>query len=86
MTPTPGAQQYTTDPRPGTPAPVIPDRTLPGPSRPRPGAVAPRYDYEHYSRLAGPLTEPEPGGPYRVQYPGRPCATARPRGRRRCRG
>ncbi|GGM91101.1 glycosyl transferase [Streptomyces fuscichromogenes] len=28
----------------------------------------PRYDYEHYSRLAGPLTQPEPGRPYRVQY------------------
>ncbi|MEU7646669.1 glycosyltransferase family 2 protein [Streptomyces huasconensis] len=28
----------------------------------------PRYDYEHYSRLAGPLTEPDPGKPYRVRY------------------
>ncbi|POX37784.1 glycosyl transferase [Streptomyces sp. Ru73] len=29
----------------------------------------PRYDYEKFSRLAGPLTEPEPGdGPYRVRY------------------
>ncbi|MFI9613642.1 glycosyltransferase family 2 protein [Streptomyces sp. NPDC052023] len=28
----------------------------------------PRYDYEHYSRLAGPLTEPDPGVPYRVRY------------------
>ncbi|WP_301127561.1 glycosyltransferase family 2 protein [Streptomyces cacaoi] len=28
----------------------------------------PRYDYEHYSRLAGPLTQPEPGKPYRVRY------------------
>ncbi|MEE4425348.1 glycosyltransferase family 2 protein [Streptomyces bugieae] len=28
----------------------------------------PRYDYEHYSRLAGPLTLPEPGRPYRVRY------------------
>lgn len=27
----------------------------------------PRYDYEHYSRLAGPLSQPGPG-PYRVQY------------------
>jgi hypothetical protein len=68
MPPTPGAKQYTTDPRAGTSAPVIPHRTLPGPSRPRPGAVAPRYDYEHYSRLAGPLTEPDPGLPYRVKY------------------
>ncbi|MEU5537102.1 glycosyltransferase family 2 protein [Streptomyces sp. NPDC020362] len=28
----------------------------------------PRYDYEHYSRLAGPLTQPDPGKPYKVQY------------------
>ncbi|KOV59362.1 glycosyltransferase family 2 protein [Streptomyces sp. MMG1121] len=28
----------------------------------------PRYDYEHYSRLAGPLTQPDPTEPYTVQY------------------
>ncbi|MCG7205913.1 glycosyltransferase family 2 protein [Streptomyces arenae] len=28
----------------------------------------PRYDYEHYSRLAGPLTEPDPARPYQVRY------------------
>ncbi|MEV7324268.1 glycosyltransferase family 2 protein [Streptomyces sp. NPDC093970] len=28
----------------------------------------PRYDYEHYSRLAGPLTQPDPGTPYTVRY------------------
>ncbi|MEU2777455.1 glycosyltransferase family 2 protein [Streptomyces sp. NPDC007162] len=28
----------------------------------------PRYDYEHYSRLAGPLTQPDPTRPYTVQY------------------
>ncbi|MGW5236718.1 glycosyltransferase family 2 protein [Streptomyces nodosus] len=28
----------------------------------------PRYDYEHYSRLAGPLTRPDPAEPYRVRY------------------
>ncbi|MFB7503288.1 glycosyltransferase family 2 protein [Streptomyces broussonetiae] len=28
----------------------------------------PRYDYEHYSRLAGPLTRPDPTRPYTVQY------------------
>ncbi|AOP45706.1 glycosyltransferase family 2 protein [Streptomyces lydicus] len=28
----------------------------------------PRYDYEHYSRLAGPLTDPDPDRPYRVRY------------------
>ncbi|MDF2254855.1 glycosyltransferase family 2 protein [Streptantibioticus ferralitis] len=29
-----------------------------------------KYDYEHFSQLAGPLTEPEPGpdGTYRVRY------------------
>ncbi|WP_328687789.1 cellulose synthase catalytic subunit [Streptomyces caniferus] len=28
----------------------------------------PRYDYEHYSRLAGPLTRPDPDKPYKVRY------------------
>ncbi|MER5595841.1 glycosyltransferase family 2 protein [Streptomyces sp. NPDC002265] len=28
----------------------------------------PRFDYEHYSRLAGPLTQPDPARPYRVEY------------------
>ncbi|MFD5905233.1 glycosyltransferase family 2 protein [Streptomyces microflavus] len=28
----------------------------------------PRYDYEHYSRLAGPLTQPPAGKPYKVRY------------------
>ncbi|MFE5216777.1 MULTISPECIES: glycosyltransferase family 2 protein [unclassified Streptomyces] len=28
----------------------------------------PRYDYEHYSRLSGPLTQPDPTKPYTVQY------------------
>ncbi|AZM53445.1 glycosyl transferase [Streptomyces sp. WAC 01529] len=28
----------------------------------------PRYDYEHYSRLAGPLTQPDPDKPYKVGY------------------
>ncbi|MCX4634579.1 glycosyltransferase [Streptomyces sp. RPA4-5] len=28
----------------------------------------PRYDYEHYSRLAGPLTQPDPDKPYKVRY------------------
>ena len=30
--------------------------------------ILPRYDYEHYSRLAGPLTQPDPSRPYRVRY------------------
>ena len=28
----------------------------------------PKYDYEHYSRLAGPLTRPDPDKPYTVRY------------------
>lgn len=44
-------------------------RDAPGP--------APRYDYEHHSRLAGPLTQPDPAaGPYRVRY--RPLLAAEP--------
>ncbi|MFF6999328.1 glycosyltransferase [Streptomyces sp. NPDC008313] len=35
---------------------------------PRLAGPLPRYDYEHYSRLAGPLTEPDPGKPYTVRY------------------
>lgn len=36
--------------------------------RPSPKKALPRYDYEHYSRLAGPLTQPDPNKPYEVQY------------------
>ncbi|MBB4884103.1 glycosyltransferase family 2 protein [Streptomyces netropsis] len=63
---------------PPRPAPQVP----PDPARPAgvavsapPGAAPPhqrrprpRFDYEHYSRLAGPLTQPDPTGPYRVRY------------------
>ncbi|MEV0262108.1 cellulose synthase catalytic subunit [Streptomyces sp. NPDC050617] len=38
---------------------------LPAQRRRRPPS---RYDYEHYSRLAGPLTKPDPDRPYRVRY------------------
>ncbi|CAM5227702.1 cellulose synthase (UDP-forming) OS=Streptomyces fumanus OX=67302 GN=GCM10018772_06900 PE=4 SV=1 [Streptomyces fumanus] len=31
-------------------------------------STLPRYDYEHHSRLAGPLTQPDPDRPYRVRY------------------
>lgn len=51
---------------------VPPRRTLrssPRPQRVRKAAKAlPRYDYEHYSRLAGPLTQPSTDRPYRVRY------------------
>ncbi|MBW1598423.1 glycosyltransferase family 2 protein [Streptomyces sp. JJ38] len=33
-----------------------------------PRKAPPRYDYEHYSRLAGPLTQPPRDTPYRVRY------------------
>ncbi|MFJ4032447.1 glycosyltransferase family 2 protein [Streptomyces griseoluteus] len=45
--------------------------TRPGTVAHRPGRPArsrPRYDYEHYSRLAGPLTEPPVDRPYTVRY------------------
>ena len=35
---------------------------------PRRRRPLPKYDYEHYSRLAGPLTQPDPAHPYRVRY------------------
>ncbi|WP_419995310.1 glycosyltransferase family 2 protein [Streptomyces boninensis] len=38
-----------------------------GPRRRKKGPP-PRYDYEHYSRLAGPLTQPDPHQPYKVRY------------------
>ncbi|MEV0140825.1 glycosyltransferase [Streptomyces globisporus] len=45
-------------------------RILPraGAARRRAKKELPRYDYEHYSRLAGPLTQPPAGKPYTVQY------------------
>lgn len=45
------------------PLPPRPPRRSQPPDRGRP-----RFDYEHYSRLAGPLTEPDPDRPYRVRY------------------
>ncbi|MFD7287270.1 glycosyltransferase family 2 protein [Streptomyces sp. NPDC059863] len=47
----------------------IPSHLRRGGGRPRPKKdVLPKYDYEHYSRLAGPLTRPDPAKQYRVQY------------------
>ncbi|WP_223774804.1 cellulose synthase catalytic subunit [Streptomyces sp. 135] len=64
MTSTPtGARQN--DPAETTRLRVPPHRT--GGFR-RIKKTLPRYDYEHYSRLAGPLTQPDPGKPYRVRY------------------
>ncbi len=46
----------------------LPPQLRPGGSRVRTGKPLPRYDYEHYSRLAGPLPQPDPAGPYTVRY------------------
>ncbi|MFF0743120.1 glycosyltransferase family 2 protein [Streptomyces sp. NPDC004111] len=71
MTSTPsGAGQYhdpTHDPTQTTQLRVPPQVASGGPGR-RQQKALPRYDYEHYSRLAGPLTQPDPGKPYKVQY------------------
>ncbi|GAB2606011.1 cellulose synthase catalytic subunit [Streptomyces capparidis] len=49
----------------GREPPHSPDRT-PSCSPPPPSAAP--YDYARYSQLAGPLAEPDPSVPYRVQY------------------
>ncbi|MGW2057170.1 glycosyltransferase family 2 protein [Streptomyces sp. NPDC001840] len=47
----------------------IPSHLRGGGQRPRSRKPAlPKYDYEHYSRLAGPLTRPDPDKPYTVRY------------------
>ncbi|MET8328730.1 cellulose synthase catalytic subunit [Streptomyces sp. NPDC005181] len=46
----------------------IPPQPRTGVQRRHPKKELPRYDYEHYSRLAGPLTQPDPDKPYTVQY------------------
>ncbi|MFE2294371.1 glycosyltransferase [Streptomyces sp. NPDC059452] len=46
----------------------IPAQLKAGGARRRAKKELPRYDYEHYSRLAGPLTQPPAGKPYKVQY------------------
>ncbi|MDT0450444.1 glycosyltransferase family 2 protein [Streptomyces hesseae] len=80
MTSTPAdARQQPYDPsvtaRPRLPAPAGADDSPPGPhpprraSPPRRREPLPRFDYEHYSRLAGPLSRPpQDPGPYRVRY------------------
>jgi len=62
MTPTPtGAQQYSTT----TTHPTVPRQRQP---QGHPAGPGPRYDYEHYSRLSGPLTQAPEDRPYRVKY------------------
>ncbi|MFF4159606.1 glycosyltransferase family 2 protein [Streptomyces sp. NPDC001678] len=80
MTSTPAdARQQSYDPsataRPRLPAPARADDPPPDPRPPRraspPGRrePLPRFDYEHYSRLAGPLSPPpQDPGTYRVRY------------------
>ncbi|WP_338676955.1 cellulose synthase catalytic subunit [Streptomyces sp. SCSIO 30461] len=68
MTSTPnGARQQDNDPSRTTQLRVPPQLRTAG-ARLRPKKALPRYDYEHYSRLAGPLTQPDPSRPYRVQF------------------
>ncbi|MEU2157781.1 cellulose synthase catalytic subunit [Streptomyces sp. NPDC019396] len=68
MTSTPnGARQQDNDPSRTTQLRVPPQLRTAG-ARQHPKKALPRYDYEHYSRLAGPLTQPDPSRPYRVQY------------------
>jgi cellulose synthase/poly-beta-1,6-N-acetylglucosamine synthase-like glycosyltransferase len=51
---------------------ITPSRTLPPNDQQQPASTLPGYDYERFSELAGPLTEPPPGDagptPYRVRY------------------
>ncbi|MEV6164738.1 cellulose synthase catalytic subunit [Streptomyces sp. NPDC052052] len=68
MTSTPtGARQQNDDPFRTTHL-RIPARSAGGEQRHHRGHPLPRYDYEHHSRLAGPLTVPDPDRPYRVRY------------------
>ncbi|MDI9889137.1 cellulose synthase catalytic subunit [Streptomyces sp. HNM0645] len=68
MTSTPnGARQQDDDPSRTTQL-RVPPQLRTGGHRLRPRKALPRYDYEHYSRLAGPLTQPDPSKPYKVQY------------------
>ncbi|WFB09295.1 cellulose synthase catalytic subunit [Streptomyces sp. LX-29] len=69
-TPTGARQHHTFDPS-ATTRLRVPRPHQAGPDRhrqPPPRKPLPRYDYEHYSRLAGPLTQPDPSRPYRVRY------------------
>ncbi|MFD3606638.1 glycosyltransferase family 2 protein [Streptomyces atroolivaceus] len=63
----PGDRQHTEDPS-RTVQLRLPPQLRSGRAGRQPQKPLPRYDYEHYSRLAGPLTQPDPGRPYRVRY------------------
>ncbi|MFG2597830.1 glycosyltransferase [Streptomyces sp. NPDC048462] len=63
----PGARPNNDDPSRTTELRIPPKLRTGGHGR-RPKKALPRYDYEHYSRLAGPLTQPDPAKPYTVRY------------------
>ncbi|MFK4222918.1 glycosyltransferase family 2 protein [Streptomyces sp. NPDC019890] len=67
MTSTPDGARQPNDPSRTTQL-RIPANVRNAGHRLRPKKALPRYDYEHYSRLAGPLTQPDPSKPYTVQY------------------
>ena len=67
MTSTPPGARQDNDPSRTTQL-RIPPQLRAGQRRRQTNKALPRYDYEHYSRLAGPLTQPEPGRPYTVRY------------------
>jgi hypothetical protein len=66
MTSTPTGARQNFDPSQTTQL-RVPSHTRTGAFR-RIKKTLPKYDYEHYSRLAGPLTQPDPNKPYRVEY------------------
>ncbi|MEF9904108.1 glycosyltransferase family 2 protein [Streptomyces sp. P9-A2] len=68
MTSTPSGAQRDDDPSQTTQLRVPAHRTGNTGAFRRIKKTLPRYDYEHYSRLAGPLTQPDPNKPYTVQY------------------
>ncbi|MFJ3244166.1 glycosyltransferase family 2 protein [Streptomyces sp. NPDC086782] len=68
MTSTPTGARHESDPSETTRPRVPGHRTGTTGTFRRIKKSLPKYDYEHYSRLAGPLTEPDPDKPYTVQY------------------
>jgi cellulose synthase/poly-beta-1,6-N-acetylglucosamine synthase-like glycosyltransferase len=68
MTSTPTGAGRNSDPSQTTRLRVLSHRTGNTGAFRRIKTALPRYDYEHYSRLAGPLTQPDPHKPYKVQY------------------